>query len=78
MPGSDGPACPRCAGSHHGYETTEEAKLARERDRYYDPYGGAANYGEDGYFTGTEGAAMGASTYVDAPVVKKKYDPKDS
>lgn len=77
--GADGPACPRCAASHQGYESNDDTEFARERDENYRTYGGAAKYGEDGYFTEQESAAMGASTYVAPPVVKKKkYDPKDS
>lgn len=77
--GGDGPACPRCAGSHQGYESTEESEIARERDEYYRPYGGTSKFGEEGYFTGNEGAALSGAAF--APLqqrAKKKYDPKDS
>ncbi len=76
--GAGGPACPRCGASHEGYESNEEMEVARERDEHYRPYGGAAQYGDDSYFTDAEGAALSGSASLPSPLKKKKYDPKDS
>ena len=56
--GQSGPACPGCAATHNGYPPNEDTELAASREEYYRPYGGAAGYGQAGYFSGTDATAM--------------------
>ena len=56
--GQNGPACPQCASTHTGYPPNEDSELASSREEYYRPYGGTAAYGQSGYFSDSDEAAM--------------------
>lgn len=71
--GQSGPACPSCAATNPGYAQNEDTEMAASRDEYYRPYGGAAAYGQAGYFSGTDAAAMNR-----APVAPRRSGAEDS
>ena len=56
--GQMGPACPSCASRDASYPKNEDTELASSRDEYYQPYGGAAAFGQQGFFSGADSAAM--------------------
>ena len=56
--GQNGPACPQCASTNEGYEKTGDTEMAASREEYYRPYGGVAGYGQPGYFSSSDSAAM--------------------
>ncbi|MFN0106592.1 MAG: hypothetical protein ACKV2U_31420 [Bryobacteraceae bacterium] len=75
MMGRNGPACPQCASTNEGYEKTEDTEMASSREEYYRPYGGAAGYGQAGYFSDSDSAAMNRPGL---PPLKPKRDEYDA
>ena len=69
--GQNGPACPQCASTHSGYPPNEDSEIASSREEYYRPYGGAAAYGQSGYFSDSDEAAM------NRPGVAPRRPPKE-
>ncbi|MBL8238399.1 MAG: hypothetical protein JNM66_13325 [Bryobacterales bacterium] len=73
--GQNGPACPGCAATHDGYARNEETELAASREEYYRPYGGVAGYGQQGYFSGADAAAMNRGPVAQRrPAQEDDYD----
>jgi len=73
--GQNGPACPGCASMHEGYEKNEDTEFASTREDYYSPYGGAAGYGQAGYFSSADSAAMNRPAM---PLRRSKEDDYDA
>lgn len=76
--GQNGPACPHCASTHEGYESNEDSEMASTRDEYYEPYGGAAAYGQPGFFSDTDSAHMNRPAAQLQPRKRNEYDPKET
>ena len=72
--GQNGPACPQCASTHEGYEKNEDTELASTREQYYQPYGGTAAYGEPGYFSSSDSAAMNRPSLTPRREKEEDYD----
>lgn len=72
--GQNGPACPRCASMNQGYAQTEDTELAASRDEYYRPYGGAAAYGQPGFFSRSDSSAMNRPAAMPVRRQDEDYD----
>ena len=77
VPGANGMACPQCASQNEGYEETEDTEMAETRGEYYQRYGEGTQFGQPGFFTPSDSAALGSRGLP--PVRREKaYDPKES
>jgi hypothetical protein len=78
MMGQNGPACPGCASHTAGYEENEDTEIAGARDQYYSQYGGAAQFGSQGYFSGGDSASMAQRGIPQKPLQQRQYDDKET
>jgi hypothetical protein len=76
--GQSGPACPQCASTNDGYEKNEETEMASSREEYYRPYGGTAGFGQPGYFSESDSAAMNQPGISPRRPKKNEYDPMET
>ena len=72
--GQSGPACPQCASTHEGYEQNEDTEMASSREEYYRPYGGTAGFGQAGYFSSSDSAAMKRPAVTPRRAKENDYD----
>jgi hypothetical protein len=72
--GQTGPACPGCAATHQGYASNEDTEMAAARDDYYRPYGGVAGFGQPGFFSGADAAAINQPSVLPRRGAQDDYD----
>ena len=57
---------------------TDDTEMASSREEYYRPYGGAAAFGQPGYFSGDDSAAISRPGVAPPTPKQKKYDPMET
>ncbi|MBM3784215.1 MAG: hypothetical protein FJW30_07625 [Acidobacteria bacterium] len=77
IPGPNGMACPQCASTADGYPENEDTQAASDRNEYYQRYGEGAQFGEPGYFSPADSAALASQSPV-LPFRQDGYDPMES
>ncbi|MBI2689083.1 MAG: hypothetical protein HYX27_22495 [Acidobacteria bacterium] len=79
MMGDAGPACPQCASQAAGYEDNDDTDIAETRGQYFTQYGGAAQFGQRGFFSSADSAAMSQRAFgANPPAKQQRYDPKET